>query len=155
MNRRPQAIPEIPGNVDTGLRRALIEMRKAINRLESSAVPPAAPSNLKATAKAGGVILQWTKSDGTGYVVYRNSSANLDGAIRFDAGNSASYIDEIGKEGVTLYYWIRAKKNSMESAVTGPVNATTLALTAEITFPTPPAPSQQPIISDETDYIIP
>lgn len=150
MPGRPQGIPEVPSGIDPTVRRYLMEIRKAIKRLEGSVIPPRPVTNLRATAKAGGVILQFTRSDGDTYILYWNSTAGINGATRIDLGLANEYVDEIGDEGVKRYYWIKVKKGQMESEMAGPVYATTLALDAEITPPTRPPASENLIKSDET-----
>lgn len=153
---RPQGIPEVPGTNDwAGLRRHLVEMRQAMLRLQGSVIPPDQVNNLKATAQAGAVIVHFTRSDGDAYVLYWNTTPSMNGATRIDLGLANSYVDEIGKEDITRYYWVKVKKGQMESAVSGPVSAKTLALTATITPPVPPPGSRQPARSDETGQVEP
>jgi hypothetical protein len=148
-------IPEVPTNVEPQLRRFLVEIRKAIKRLEPSVVAPAQVSNMTATAKAGGAIIQFTRSDGDSYVLYRNTVASLNGSVRIDIGMANSYTDEIGVAAQKIFYWIKAKKGGMEGVPVGPVTATTLALNATITLPTAPPGSQQPTRSDENGQVEP
>ena len=140
---------------DITLRRFLQEMRNAVKRLEASVVAPGTVSNLVATAKAGGVIIQFTRADGDAYILYWNSTPALDGARRIDLGLAAEYTDEIGAPDITRYYWVKTKKGQMENVPFGPVKAVTLALDASITPPTPPPGSQFPARSDETGQVEP
>ncbi len=148
-------LPEVPMNIDPALRRLLVEMRKAIQRHEPSVIPPNPVSNLTATPKAGGAIVQFTRSDGDAYILYRNTAPSLNGSVRIDLGLANSYTDEIGVPGQKVYYWIKAKKGSMENVPFGPVNCTTLDYDQEIALPAAPAGSQQPTRSDETRQIEP
>jgi len=134
------------------LRRRLIEMRNAINSLITSTAPPRAVTNLSATAKAGGVIVLFTRTNGTSYVVYANDTPAIDGAARIDIGNKGEYVDDVGKSGVTRYYWVRAMRGNVESTLAGPVSAITLALNAEITPPTRPPAVDEYVYSDEVGY---
>jgi hypothetical protein len=155
MSGQAYGLPEVPLNIEPNLRRFLVELRKAIKRLEPSVVMPNQVSNLSVTAKAAGAIIQFTRSDGDAYILYRNTSATLNGSVRIDLGMANSYTDEIGAAGQKIFYWVKAKKGGMEGIPAGPVNTTTLALNASITPPTPPPGSQQPTRSDENEQIEP
>jgi hypothetical protein len=146
-------IGEIPPNLDWGmLRRRLVEMRAVLLKLEKTTSAPRAVKNLTATAKAGGVIIQFTRTDGDRYVIYRNSIQELNGAVRFELGNTGYYSDDIGTSGQKRYYWVRAIKGSMESVLAGPVNATTLGLGVEITQPAAPPAVDEPVTSELYGY---
>ena len=116
-------------------------------------MPPNRVTNLTATGKAGGIIVQFTRSDGDCYILYTNLTPEISGAVRIDLGLANEYSDEIGQATVTKYYWVKAKKGQMESALAGPVSAVSLALGTAIVFPTPPPAAQQPTKSDETQEI--
>jgi hypothetical protein len=146
----PQKIDSVPMNIDPALRAFLQSIRNAVVSLQSTVVPPDPISNLKATPKAGGNIIQFTRSNGDAYILYFNTIPQLNGARRIDLGLAAEYTDEIGAEGIKRYYWIKAKKGQTESSFVGPVTATSLALGAAITPPDPPPATQNPIRSDET-----
>ncbi len=146
-------IGEIPNTLDWNvLRKRLVEMRETLVRLERSAVPPRPVTNLTATAKAGGVIIMFTRTDGDNYILYRNATPQLNGAVRIELGKTGLYTDDIGKSAETRYYWVVAKKGSQESSVTGPVSATTLALNVEITPPAPPPAVDEPVNDVLTGY---
>lgn len=148
-------IPEVPGNLDPNLKNFLSAVRKALKRLEPSVIPPNSISNLTATAKAGGAIIQFTRSDADAYILYRNTLKTLNGAVRIDLGLANSYTDETGIAAQKVYYWVKSKKGSMESEPFGPVNATTLALNIGIVAPVQPPGSQQQSYSDETSQLEP
>jgi hypothetical protein len=150
MSPIPQGIKDVPYNLDPSLREFLQQIRNAIKRLENTVVAPQPATNLKATAKAGGIIVQFTRSDGDAYILYSNDTPSINGARRIDLGLAAEFTDEIGQAAFTRYYWIKAKKGQMESVMAGPVSATTLALNATITPPLPPPASQTIAKSDET-----
>jgi hypothetical protein len=152
MSTRPQGIPECPRNAPIALRRFYSEMRAAVLRVQQSVIAPAPPTNLKATAKAGGIIIQFTRSDGDSFVIYRNTTATLKNTVRIDLGGGNYYCDEIGAGAETRYYWVRAKKGNLESSLVGPVSATTLALGTAITPPEQPPGDSQPVWSDEKEY---
>lgn len=156
MPGRPQGIPEVPPTAEwQQLRRFLVESRNALKRLEASVVPPKQPSNLVATGKAGGVVVQFTRSDGDTYILYVSKTKSFTVATRIDLGMAAEYTHDIGAADETRYYWVKAKKGQLESLPTGPVGATTLALAVEITPPEPPPASQTPTRSDETGEVEP
>jgi hypothetical protein len=135
------------------VRQLLQDLRRAVVELQSSSVPPGGVTNLKATAKAGGIIIQFTRSDGDGYILYHNTVPEISGAVRIDLGLANEYSDEIGEAAVKKYYWVKAKKGQMESPLSSLVTATSLALGTAITFPVPPPASQQPTQSDETQEV--
>lgn len=148
-------IREIPRNIDPSLRLFLQDVRAALIRLSPSVIPSGAVTNLKATGKSGGVIIEFTRSDADTYILYRNSTPQLDGSVIFDIGNSNRFVDDIGASGLKYYYWVKGKKGLIEGGTSGPVNATTLALVAEITPPDPLPGSSTPTRSDETGNVIP
>ena len=146
-------IGEIPSSFDwQTLRKRLVEMRSVLIDVQKAIAPPRPVKNLTATAKAGGVIIQFTRTDGTSYTVYRNTTASLNAAVRFEIGNTGYFSDDIGKSGELRYYWVRAQKGGMESTVVGPVSATTLGLNVEITPPPAPPAVDEPVGSDLTGY---
>jgi hypothetical protein len=150
----PQSIRPVPiAGHWSEVRHLLQDLRRAVVELQSSSVPPGSVSNLKATAKAGGVILQFTRSDADSYILYTNTVPEISGAVRIDLGLANEYSDDIGQAAVKKFYWIKAKKGQMESPLVGPVHATSLALGTAITFPVPPPASQQPAKSDETNEV--
>jgi hypothetical protein len=76
----------------------------------------------------------------------------MNGAARIELGKKGEYVDDVGDSGVIRYYWVRAKKGSMESTLSGPVFATTLGLSVEITPPTRPPATDEQVFSDEFGY---
>jgi hypothetical protein len=127
----------------------------AVKTKQPSVVPPAPPTNLKATAGPGINIVQFTRSDGDTYALYRSTQPSLNGATRIDLGRANHYTDNVGAAGVLVFYWILAKTGQQQSIVVGPVKQTTLALTASVTPPAPPAGSQTPARSDTDNQIVP
>lgn len=146
-------IDKIPINIDPKLNRILNQMRDALLQINPSMVQPDSVTHLTATAKAGGVIVEFTRSDADRYVIYRNTTPSLNGSVLFDIGNSNRFVDDIGASGELRYYWVKGKKNQIEGIPYGPVSATTLALDAEITPATPPPGSATPAQSDEMNII--
>ena len=148
-------LPPVPSNIDPNLKRFLTALRTHVLSESPSIIPPEAVSNLAATAKAGGVIIQFTRSDAESYILMRNTSKVIDGAIRFDIGNSNRFVDDIGASGITAYYWVKGKKGRIEGAVAGPVSATTLDLDTAITPPSVPPGSRYPARAVETGHVEP
>jgi hypothetical protein len=146
-------IGEIPRTMDwIPLRRRLSEMRAVLMDLQNRANPPRPVINLTATAKAGGVIIMFTRTDGTSYALYRNTTPNLNGATQIELGNTGYYVDDLGEAAITRYYWVLSRKGALQSSYVGPVNATTLALGAGITAPTPPIATDEMVYSDQSGY---
>jgi hypothetical protein len=116
---------------------------------------PAAPHdiNLSATPKGGGVIVKFTRSDGDGYILYRNDKQTQDGAVRIDLGLANEYADETGVSGKKYFYWVKTRSGLQESLPAGPVSATTLAIGAEAETPPDTPGSEVTAKSDETGNI--
>lgn len=146
-------IGEIPVQMDwITLRRRLVEIRNALNALTTAANPPRPVINLSATAQAGAILVMFTRTDGDNYTLYWNTTPSLDGATRIDLGNKGEYTDNIGASAVTRYYYVKAKKGNLESAIAGPVFETTLALDVEIIPPSRPQSTDEPVLSVERGY---
>jgi len=146
------SIRTVPQNLDVGLRDYFTELRNAVLELQKINQSPRPVINLVATAKAGGVIIQFTRTDGDHYILYANTTPTLQGARVVDLGNKGEYVDDIGKSAELRYYWVRAKKGNLESTITGPVFATTLGLAVEITPPVAPPTTDEQVFSDELGY---
>jgi hypothetical protein len=94
--------------------------------------PPAAPTDLTATATYGQVSLTWTASSGaTNYNVKRSTSSGTETTIT--NVTSTSYTDTNVIDGTTYYYVVSALGAGGESANSSEVSATPLT-------PPPPAP---------------
>ena len=89
-----------------------------------SCTPPAAPTNLVATANIGSVALTWTAP--TGAVSYRILRSTTSGFGYTLAGTSgtASYTDTSVIDGTTYYYVVSASSGSCNSANSAQVLAT-------------------------------
>jgi hypothetical protein len=146
-------LPEVPSHLDVQTRRFLSELRSSVAEMQGSLTPPRPPSNLRATGQAGSILIQFTRSDGETYAIYWNTLPRLDGATKVDVGNSVSWSHNVGQGGVTRYYWVTARRGTLESAEIGPVSAVTAALGATVAPPPPPPASDQPIYSDERGYV--
>ena len=146
------SIKDVPHNLPLALRDFLTQMRNAVVELQEINQPPRPVINLVATAKAGGVIIQFTRTDGDHYIVYANTTPTLKEARVVDIGNKGEYVDDIGKSAELRYYWVRAKKGNLASTITGPVFATTLGLAVEITPPIAPPTTDEQVYSDELGY---
>jgi fibronectin type 3 domain-containing protein len=104
----------------------------------SPATPPAAPTNLTATAQSGPqVSLTWNDNSNneTGFKIDRATDAGFtQNLVTFTApanvGATATYVDTTVTAGTTYYYRVRATNSAGDSANTN---------TASLTVPTPPA----------------
>lgn len=150
-----ETIPDIPVNIDPGLFAHLKAMKNAMLNLQASVIPPDPPTNFKVTPAPGANLIQFTRSNGTGYSVYVNTVPSLNGATRYDLGNSNSYTHNVGKAGVALYYYVVALIGQLVSNPAGPILSTTAALNAVITLPIAPPASQTPTTSNETGNEVP
>lgn len=151
----PITIGQIPMSFTTDQANFIQTLVNAINLLQTSVLPPNAPSALKVTPTAGGNLIQFTRSNGDSYSVYRNTVNTPHGAVRFDIGLANTYNDVIGTSGAKYFYWIKAKLGQLQSTLVGPVAGTTLGLNVSIVQPAAVAPSQNPTQSDLESAAIP
>ena len=89
-----------------------------------SCVPPAAPTNLVATANNGSVALTWTAP--TGAISYRilRSTTSGSGYTLVGTSGTASYTDTSVTNGTTYYYVVTASNGSCSSANSAEKSAT-------------------------------
>lgn len=145
-------VPNVPqGTMDQvdffrWVRNTLVQQQEAL-------LPPTTPTNVRATALAGAVQVDFTRSDGDAYVLYWNSTPSINLATRVDLGTANIYVDNIGDGSITRYYAIRAKKGDRNGELSPWVSATTLALGTAVTPPTPPPASDTPFTDQETDSV--
>jgi C1A family cysteine protease len=102
----------------------------------NGATPPAAPTNLAATAVSFSQInLTWTDNanNETGYKIERSLDGINFAQVATTAANVATYSDTGLTPNTTYYYQVRAYNGVSDSAYSNIANATTQAL------PTPPA----------------
>jgi titin len=95
-----------------------------------AATPPAAPSGLAAgTPSYASVPLTWTDGSGneTGFKIWRNTSSSQSGwTLATTTAANATSTTVAGLDPLTPYYfWIAATNAVGDSAVVGPVSATT------------------------------
>lgn len=151
-----QAIPEVPNDILNGprLRAFLVSMRNAIVDMQQGIQPPDPPSNFTVTPAAGANILNFTRSaNAEKFIVYWNSTADFGSANAVDIGLAAQWTDNVGAGAIARYYWIKAKRNSIDSVIVGPQTATTLALGVAITPVEPPVASDQLVVNDQGDLV--
>lgn len=151
----PLTLGQIPMSFTTDQANFLQSLVNAINLLQVSVLPPNAPSQLTVTPTAGGNLIQFTRSNGDAYSVYRNTVNTPNGATRFDIGLANTYNDVIGTSGAAYFYWVKAKLGQLQSTLVGPVSGTTLGLNVSIVQPAQPAPSQSPTQSNTEAGVIP
>jgi hypothetical protein len=154
---KQRGIPEVPLDLTSHeeLRRFLVDVRQTVVDLRGPKSPPTPPSNLKATAMAFAVLLQWTRGQNSDCTeILWNDKPTLNGAKVIDQGSSVQYVDYIGAAGVTRYYWARSCQDvaGVTGLEVGPVSATTLAAGAQVPFPTPPPPAQKIGIDPTTGH---
>lgn len=145
----PTGIREVPNDFPAHQRNFLSDLRNAVVRLQSSVTPTRPPTNLKVTPIAAANVIQFTRSDGDAYVVYSSPTADITKATAYQIGSVQQFTEQLGAGGVKRFYWVSAVKaaTGTTSALTGPVSATTLAIGAAATVPTPPPATDSP----ETD----
>lgn len=112
-------------------------------------VPPAAPSNLMASAGAGKVQLEWTANsepDLRGYNVYRSTTSpvSINTPINLFPITSPSYVDENVTAGTQYYYAVTAIDTSAnESTPSNEVSA----------IPAPPPPPEALDLGSNHAYV--
>lgn len=145
-------IMDVPASIrDPQLRRFLMDMRNAVVTMQASLTVPRDISNLRVTPVAGGNVIDFTRSDADQYLLYWSTTPKLGDAQTVDMGVSSSHHHNYARDGVKIYYWVRAvKKSGVASEFVGPKSGTTLALNVNTTLPTPPPGSDDPVV-DETD----
>lgn len=154
MSRQPNyGAPEVPTGGNFG-RQAFDEwVRNSLLSVLSTLVPPGDVSNVRATALAAAIQVDFTRSDGDGYSLYWNTTASLEGAVRVDLGTANKYVDTIGDGLIKRWYLIRPRKGLVEGNYSPWVSQTTLAIGTAVTPPTPPPASDTPTVDQETDSI--
>lgn len=137
----------------------LMDLREQILQMRQRLTIPDAPTNVKATAQAFSNLVQFTRSSDADYyeVLHSPTPSLKDPALQVSPiGNGASWVDHVGNAGVTVFYWVRARKNTGATSLeVGPAKATTLAAAAGVTPPTPPPPSNIIVTDQSTGRQIP
>lgn len=142
-------IPRIPVDMPVHHQSLLREMKKAIEALTPSNVPPGKPSNITIRPLPGGNQVMFTGGDGADkHILQISNTPNWDptkaGSGKIDLGESTHYNDNVGIGGVTRFYWLVAKRGNMATdPPTGPESGTTLALGTPAAPPifVPPTPN--------------
>jgi fibronectin type 3 domain-containing protein len=98
---------------------------------KAPSVPPAAPTNLAATAGDSVVNLTWTASSGATSYNVKRSTTNGGPYTQIATSTSPSYSDTSAVNGTTYYYVVSAVNAAGESANSAQVSAT----------PSPPPPT--------------
>jgi hypothetical protein len=109
-------------------------------------VPPAAPSNLVATATGFGsnrrVVLTWTQNslNATGFTVQRaNNVSFTTGLVTVPLGKVTTYTDPIGITSQTFYYRVFASNTVGDAATPGfPTMSSDSPFSNTVTVGTPP-----------------
>jgi fibronectin type 3 domain-containing protein len=98
--------------------------------------PPAAPTNVTATAGNAQVTLNWTASTGaTSYDIYRSATSGGEGSTPYKTGVTGTSFTDTGlTNGTTYYYQVSAVNVGGQSPVSSEASATPQV-------PAPPAPT--------------
>jgi hypothetical protein len=165
---KPRGIPELPQQVTKTItdkngtvhtisvltpqhQQFFSDVREQLLQLRGNTAIPDPITNLKATGQAFSNLVQFTKSGNADYyeVLRSPTPSLLDPHVQISGiGNSASWVDHVGNSGITVWYWVRARKNTGATGQeVGPVNATTLPAATGVTPPMPP-PAGNPQVTD-------
>lgn len=123
----------------------------AIKKLQAALIQPEIVTNLRATALAGAIQIDFTRGDGDAYTLFINSTGSVNLATLVDLGTANKWIDQIGDGGITKYYAVQAKKGNVIGKLSPWLVETTLALGVAATPPEPPPGTQTPFTDEETD----
>lgn len=153
-----QRLPEVPMGPELSQqhRNFLVELRKTVLQLQGVAAPPGLPANLKVTPQSFGNLIQWSRGTGADFhEVLWNTKPTIINAQVVPVQNAAQWQDNIGKNGVQRWYWVRAVKQVALHAVTrtvevGPISGTTLASGTGVTPPTPPPSGVNQALNERT-----
>lgn len=136
----------------------LSDVREQLLQLRQRQAIPDAPTNVKATGQAFSNLVQWTRSGDADYyeVLHALTPALTDPHLQItDVGNSALWVDHIGNNGITKFYWVRARKRTGASSLeVGPASAITLIAATGVTPPPPPPPANILVTDQATGRVI-
>ncbi len=121
--------------------------------LQADLIDASPVTNLRATALAGAIQIDFTRSDGDSYILYKNSTPSTNGATRIDLGTANTYVDQIGDASITVFYLIVAKQGPRDGGISPWVSATTLALGTTVTPPPPVPGTDTPVLDQQTDGV--
>lgn len=127
-------------------------MAKIIN-LEAELIPPSRVSNFRVTPVSGANIIDFTRSDGDNYILYINTTAASDKAVRVELGQANRYTDNVGEAGVKKWYAVKAKKGRLEGLLSDWKSGTTLPLGSGIAAPDPPPSTETPFTDQQNDSL--
>jgi hypothetical protein len=119
------------------------------------------------TPIAGGNIIQFTRSNATNFRLYASPTPDRSHSISVDLGSNNQWTHNLGKGGVSQYYWVEALSHisNLPSKAVGPVQGTSLLLASPSTVTPPSQPSyatvfdttigvRRPVIPG-TDFVTP
>jgi hypothetical protein len=154
-----EGISDVPVDIDPKdpmFRRLLISLRNTVVQLRSAQAPMAAPSNFRGTALAFAALIEWTRiTNADYYEILWNTTANLKTATVQGVGDSQRWVDNVGKDAITRYYWVRARRFSgAKSTETGPAVVTTLAAATGTAPKQPPVPGHIQVTDQRTGHIV-
>ncbi len=128
-------------------------VRNVLVQVVAALVPPGMVTNFRVTALAGANQVDFTRSDGDSYVLYWNTTASINGAVRIDLGNANKYVDSVGDGSITRFYSVKPKKGTVSGPLSSWLSQTTLALGTAVTPPEPPPATDIPFTDSETDAV--
>jgi len=110
---------------------------------------PVAPSNLTATAGAGGIKLTWkdNSSNETGFIIERKGDGAGWGQMDYVEANTTTYTDTNVQAGKTYTYKVNAVISGTSGAVSGYSNEATATMGSASTATSAPAPTSTPATS--------
>jgi hypothetical protein len=145
--------PEVDLSVPYAQQGLLRWLRKAVMDLQVALIPPTIVSNLRATALAGAILIDFTRADAESYILYINETRSINGSTRIDLQRANQYTDSLGAGSVTRYYAIKGKKGALNGELSPWVSATSLALGTPVVIPDPPPATEFPFTDQETDAV--
>ncbi len=128
-------------------------VRNTLLSVQANLLPPSPVTNVRATALAGAIKIDFTRSDGDSYTLYKNNTPSTNLSTRIDLGTANTYIDNIGDGAILRYYLVVSKTGGRESTPSAWVSATTLALNTPVVPNVPPPATDTAFKDKETDTI--
>jgi hypothetical protein len=132
----------------------MVQMRQQMLQIIGNQTAPPAPTNLKVTGQGLSNLVQFTRvSNADTYEVAHAATSSLDDPhlVITSIGNSQQWADVVGSSGVTVFYWVRARKaTGAASDWTGPVKAATGVATVGVPSATPPPPDSIVVVDTRT-----
>lgn len=140
------------------VRMVLLSMQSNIADMQGVLTTPRRPQSITATAAAFANIIRFVKTNGDRYELMMGPTANLKDAYLVDIGDTGYFVDYIGKDAITRYYWVRSvniigSHTRVYSEYLGPVSATTLTVAGAVAPPAFPYVGDQPVQDQTTGFL--